>query len=906
MINLPSPKNPRQGTAKTFQRHSSQSSIESTASDSQLLLRNSNQGRFERQLSSQSLQSESLNSKSLGTGFVRHSSSGALGSETRVNFSGNGSPSVPVTRSKSMAQLFSSPERSVDAQLIAKRRSSSQEKLLQPFASVTRQRMILPRPPQQQMQYLKLAQSSAGQATKVLVPIVGHIGATQSPTTSTHMVALINLTQSFPKIRGPHQCSTKCIPEVYLPQSERKRHNPLSVPLLLGWTRETAKRRPGYHRDIYYRAPCSKRLTPRLKIDDISNGMEKIPISCVNERNDELPPNVEYISERIIGLGIDMNHDSGFLASCDCQDNCQDRTKCACARLTIDSSDAINGKKDEHCGYQYRRLREGVTTGIYECGRNCSCSATCYNKVVQNGIGVRLQVFMTEDKGWGLRCLDDIPRGTFICTYSGQILNEEMADKEGKDFGDEYLAELDHIEVVEQAKEGYESDVPELRQEKKTERSLSFESSNKEYDSDSDESEFGYISTSESSDSLDSNKSITKSLTVSSALWQSLKIPDGLGLSSLAIADSRDCFLKVPTTNTPSKVTSDDVIDLTLESDPENEAETSKRLLGSLKEEGISTPSSLDQMIHRLKTGVDCNGKMIDRLVALRQTVTQKQKSQESQESPSKADSIENLEKDEKSEGESPKIKLKFEIGGESPDADLKPETEAGIETGERLEEAKLTVKIDWNDEVKKAIETIGPKIRKAVARKSTRSILFQKLSKDERNKPEPRVLENVAKNDVSQAFVSGKTFTSPRSSTGGHFARKSTSHRIQITPPGQRPQQTQNEPQQEQDVATDNKEAEKKSTRLLFGEDQCYVIDAKSFGNVGRYLNHSCMPNLFVQNVFYDTHDLRFPLVAFFTQQNVPALTELTWDYSYEVGSVPGKVLQCYCGSIECRGRLL
>ena len=31
----------------------------------------------------------------------------------------------------------------------------------------------------------------------------------------------------------------------------------------------------------------------------------------------------------------------------------------------------------------------------------------------------------------------------------------------GIDFGDEYLAELDHIEVVEQAKEGYESDVPE-------------------------------------------------------------------------------------------------------------------------------------------------------------------------------------------------------------------------------------------------------------------------------------------------------------------------------------------------------------------------------------------------------------------------------------------------------------
>ena len=38
----------------------------------------------------------------------------------------------------------------------------------------------------------------------------------------------------------------------------------------------------------------------------------------------------------------------------------------------------------------------------------------------------------------------------------------------------------------------------------------------------------------------------------------------------------------------------------------------------------------------------------------------------------------------------------------------------------------------------------------------------------------------------------------------------------------------------------------------------------------------------------------------------HIRAGTELTWDYNYEVGSVPGKVLYCYCGSAECRGRLL
>ena len=35
--------------------------------------------------------------------------------------------------------------------------------------------------------------------------------------------------------------------------------------------------------------------------------------------------------------------------------------------------------------------------------------------------------------------------------------------------------------------------------------------------------------------------------------------------------------------------------------------------------------------------------------------------------------------------------------------------------------------------------------------------------------------------------------------------------------------------------------------------------MDAKSIGNVGRYLNHCCEPNSFVQSVFVDTHDLRW-----------------------------------------------
>ena len=62
----------------------------------------------------------------------------------------------------------------------------------------------------------------------------------------------------------------------------------------------------------------------------------------------------------------------------------------------------------------------------------------------------------------------------------------------------------------------------------------------------------------------------------------------------------------------------------------------------------------------------------------------------------------------------------------------------------------------------------------------------------------------------------------------------------------------------------------------------------------------------MFVQNVFVDTQDLRFPWVGFFALEYIRAGTELTWDYAYTVGSVPGKTLRCYCGAKECRGRLL
>lgn len=55
--------------------------------------------------------------------------------------------------------------------------------------------------------------------------------------------------------------------------------------------------------------------------------------------------------------------------------------------------------------------------------------------------------------------MDDIPKGEFVCVYAGHLLTSQGANDEGTQFGDEYLAELDHIESVERLKYGYESEV---------------------------------------------------------------------------------------------------------------------------------------------------------------------------------------------------------------------------------------------------------------------------------------------------------------------------------------------------------------------------------------------------------------------------------------------------------------
>ncbi|XP_009798600.1 histone-lysine N-methyltransferase, H3 lysine-9 specific SUVH6-like [Nicotiana sylvestris] len=88
------------------------------------------------------------------------------------------------------------------------------------------------------------------------------------------------------------------------------------------------------------------------------------------------------------------------------------------------------------------------------------------------------------------------------------------------------------------------------------------------------------------------------------------------------------------------------------------------------------------------------------------------------------------------------------------------------------------------------------------------------------------------------------------------------------------------------------------------------FTIDAAHYGNIGRFINHSCSPNLYAQNVVYDHEDKKMPHIMLFAADNIPPLKELSYHYNYAVDQVYDsdgkiKVKRCFCGSSDCTGRM-
>ncbi|KAM6902921.1 histone-lysine N-methyltransferase EHMT1 [Xenentodon cancila] len=166
---------------------------------------------------------------------------------------------------------------------------------------------------------------------------------------------------------------------------------------------------------------------------DISLGQEQVPIPCVNSvDNEPYPDDYKYISENCVTSPMNIDRNITHLQYCVCKEDCSSSI-CMCGQLSLRCWYNKSGcLLPEFC-------REEPPL-IFECNHACSCWRTCKNRVVQNGLRTRLQLFRTSKKGWGVRALQDIPQGTFVCEYVGEIISEAEAEMRQNDA---YLFSLD-------------------------------------------------------------------------------------------------------------------------------------------------------------------------------------------------------------------------------------------------------------------------------------------------------------------------------------------------------------------------------------------------------------------------------------------------------------------------------
>ena len=83
------------------------------------------------------------------------------------------------------------------------------------------------------------------------------------------------------------------------------------------------------------------------------------------------------------------------------------------------------------------------------------------------------------------------------------------------------------------------------------------------------------------------------------------------------------------------------------------------------------------------------------------------------------------------------------------------------------------------------------------------------------------------------------------------------------------------------------------------------YTIDAKHYGNLSHFVNHSCDPNLEVFPVWINNLDINLPHIALFAKKFIEAGSELTFDYRMYKRSISKdrfKGVLCLCESSKCR----
>ncbi|KAE9593925.1 hypothetical protein Lal_00016879 [Lupinus albus] len=188
-----------------------------------------------------------------------------------------------------------------------------------------------------------------------------------------------------------------------------------------------------------------------LILADLSSGAESIPVTLVNDvDNEKAPAYFTYFHS--------LRHPKSFSLmqpshGCNCTKACvPGDVNCSCIR-----------KNGDYFPYSGNGILVSRKQLVYECGPNCQCFPNCKNRASQTGLKHHMEVFKTKDRGWGLRSLDPIRSGSFICEYAGEVIDKAKLSQMVRERDDDYV--FDTTRIFDTFKWNYE---PRLLEEEST------------------------------------------------------------------------------------------------------------------------------------------------------------------------------------------------------------------------------------------------------------------------------------------------------------------------------------------------------------------------------------------------------------------------------------------------------
>lgn len=130
---------------------------------------------------------------------------------------------------------------------------------------------------------------------------------------------------------------------------------------------------------------------------------------------------LQYSPESVAGADGELEPSEVTFPGCPCRRSSCKPPECPCLARGLSYSGL--------CLRLPEQQEQPFSRPVFECNSLCCCGESCQNRLVQRGLQLRLQVFRTQRKGWGVRALEPIPRGSFVCEYAGEVLGFAEAQR---------------------------------------------------------------------------------------------------------------------------------------------------------------------------------------------------------------------------------------------------------------------------------------------------------------------------------------------------------------------------------------------------------------------------------------------------------------------------------------------